>query len=253
MSLSHAQIQQFKIDGYLKLSGQLEQEQLSAIRALVDTHLAQRIEPFELEADVHYPGAPESRLAPGGETIRRLKSAFTRAPELKALARLPVVVDAIAQILDSQHVLLNPNHHNCVMTKQPAFSSETLWHRDTRYWNFNNKYLINSWVAVGDEKAENGAMKILPGSHRWELADGAVDEAQFLITDHPDNIDRLKTSRTVEMHPGDILLFSAHCFHAAGRNQTTKPKYSAVFTYHGEDTVPLPGTQSAVGDEILLR
>ena len=253
MTLTHAQIQQFKIDGYLKLPKQLTQKQTSRVRALVDEHLSARIEPFELEADVHYPGAPESTDAPGGLTIRRLKSAYTRAPELSELAQLPLVVDAVQQILESRHVLLNPNHHNCVMTKQPEFSSETLWHRDTRYWNFNNKYLINSWVAIGDEVNTNGAMKILPGSHRWELAEGAVDDAQFLIVDHADNIDRLKTARTVEMQSGDVLLFSAHCFHAAGRNQTTKPKYSVVFTYHGEDTAPLPNTPSASADEIVLR
>lgn len=253
MTLSHAQIQQFKIDGYLLLKAQVAPSELTAARQLVDEHLRERIAPFELETEVHYPGAPESVDAPGGQTIRRLKHAFTRANILQKLARLPIVVDGVQDILGSQHVLLNPNHHNCVMTKQPEFSSETLWHRDTRYWNFNNKYLINSWIALGDERRENGAMKILPGSHRWELAEGAVDDAQFLITDHPDNIERLKTARTVEMQAGDLLLFSAHCFHAAGRNQTTNPKFSVVFTYHGEDTVPLPGTHSASGEEILLR
>lgn len=253
MLLTQAQIQQFKIDGYLLLPKQVPSDQLLELRSLVERHLTERVEPFELEADVHYPGAPESRDAQGGETIRRLKLAYTRAPQLAAMANLPSVVNAVQQILDSKHVLLNPYHHNCVMTKQPEFSSETLWHRDTRYWNFNNKYLINSWLAIGEEKAENGAMKILPGSHRWEVAEYALDGAQFLITDHPDTIGRLSTARTVEMQAGDLLLFSAHCFHAAGRNQTDQSKFALVYTFHGEDTRPLPNTHSASGSEIVLK
>lgn len=245
MSLTKAQLQQFKIDGYLLLPDAIEQTSCERVRALARTHLEQRREPFELETDVRYPGAPESRMAPGGTTIRRLLFAEQRDPVIQRFAKNTLVIQGIQQILNSQQLWLNPNHHNCIMTKQPAHSSETLWHRDTRYWNFNNKYLINAWFALGDELAANGAMKILPGSHRWEVEDESLDEEQFLKLDHPDNRDRLATARTVELSAGDILLFSAHCFHAAGRNTTDQPKFSLVFTYHGEATKPLPKTRSA--------
>ena len=171
--------------------------------------------------------------------------------ERKMVTR-PEIVEAIRQILDSERILLNPNHHNCIMTKQAAYSSDTLWHRDTRYWNFNNKYLINAWFALGDEQEANGAMKILPGSHRWEVQEQALDQAQFLKLEHPDNQARLATQRLVSLQPGDVLLFSAHCFHAAGRNQTEHTKYSMVFTYHGEGTHPLKGSHSASRAEIQL-
>jgi len=78
---------------------------------------------------------------------------------------------------------------------------------------------------LGDEKAENGGMLILPGSHRWDVSADALDEAQFLI---------------------------AHCFHAAGKNTTDKQKYSLVFTYHGEDTKALLNTKSSTLPPILL-
>jgi len=71
-------------------------------------------------------------------------------------------------------------------------------------------------------------MKILPGSHRWEVQDDALDDAQFLKLDHPYNQDRLATQRLVSLNAGDLLLFSAHCFHAAGKNSTKQPKYSLV-------------------------
>ena len=239
--LSPAQIQQFKIDGYLVLPKLLSDEQRLSLRELTQQHLDKRTPPFELETDVQYPGAPSSQDEQGGETIRRLLLAYQRDTLFKDIATRPDIIQSVQHILGCEELYLNPNHHNCVMTKQPAFSSETLWHRDTRYWQFSNKYLINAWFALGDEQLENGAMKILPGSHRWEVQEDALDEAQFLKLDHPYNQDRLATQRLVTLNAGDALLFSAHCFHAAGKNTTEQAKYSLVFTYHGESTKPIGG------------
>ncbi|GHA00710.1 phytanoyl-CoA dioxygenase [Arenicella chitinivorans] len=250
--LSHAQIQQFKIDGYLVLRGLINERELVALRSITKAHLNKRIAPFELEAEVHYPGAPASTTAEGGSTIRRLKQAYHRDNTFRAIAERSEITAGIRQILGSKSLFLNPNHHNCVMTKLPQHSSETLWHRDTRYWHFSDKYLVNAWCALGDERQPNGAMKILPGSHRWDVRESALDEAQFLRVDHADNIGRLKTQRLVELDAGDVLLFSAHCFHAAGRNTTDKAKYSLVFTYHGESTRPLPDTTSDQRPELVV-
>lgn len=252
MALTQAQIEQFKIDGYLHLKQVVEPEHCQQLRALTTTHLDQRVAPFELEAEVRYPGSPESTSAPGGDTIRRLLLADRRDPAFLEMAKLELTTRGIQQILQSEELWLNPNHHNCIMTKMPSYSSETQWHRDTRYWNFSDKYLVNAWFALGDELCENGAMKVLPGSHRWKMQDDALDEAQFLIQDHPYNKERLSTARTVELKQGDALLFSAHCFHAAGRNTTGKPKYSLVFTYHGESTTGLEGTRSRILDPVRV-
>ncbi len=243
--LTHAQIQQFKIDGYLILPRVFASETIDRLHRLINDHLQHRIAPFELEADVQYPGAPLNESSRGGQTIRRLKMAFQRSSHLANVATTPVITEAIKQILGGDALYLSPNHHNCVMTKLPQFSSITHWHRDTRYWNFDNKYLINAWAALGDEAEENGCMKVLPGSHRWDVRKEALDSAQFLIPDHIDNKSRLDTQRLVELATGDVLLFSAHCFHAAGKNVTEHPKYSAVFTYHNENTTAISGTHSA--------
>ena len=245
MTLSPAQLQQFKIDGYLVLPKLLKPAETKALRTLALSQLEQRLKPFELETELNYPGAPASQNSEGGTTIRRLKSAYSRDDSYKKYAKQIEVIKAIKQILDEQEIWLNPNHHNCVMTKHPRYSSETLWHRDTRYWSFSNKYLINAWFALGDELHTNGAMKILPGSHRWEVRDEALDDAQFLKLDHPDNEYRLKTARTVLLERGDVLLFSAHCFHAAGKNTTKHTKFSMVFTYHGKNTRALKNTTSS--------
>ena len=88
-------------------------------------------------------------------------------------------------------------------------------------------------------------MLVLPGSHRWDVDANVLDEAQFLIEDHPSNQARLSLAEQVDLQAGDCLLFSAHCFHAAGANRTKQSKYSLVFTYHSEGTHSITGSKSS--------
>jgi phytanoyl-CoA hydroxylase len=54
------------------------------------------------------------------------------------------------------------------------------------------------------------------------------------------------------LDPGDVLFFHCRTFHAAGRNQTSEIKFSAVFTFRPADNSPKPGTRSAAMPELLL-
>lgn len=251
--LSKQQINQFIRDGYLVISQLTNADTLNKLNELTFNQLESRVEPFELETDVDYPGAPVSPKAKGGKTIRRLLHAYQRHNMYKNIAENNIINSAIQQVLQTERLYITLNHHNCVMTKQPEFSSKTSWHRDTRYWNFSNKYLINAWLALGDETVENGGMLILPGSHRWDVNENRLDEAQFLLEDHPSNKTRLSLAQQINLKAGDCLLFSAHCFHAAGANLTDKDKFSLVFTYHGQSTKSLHHTKSSLLPSIEIK
>lgn len=250
--LSAAQIQQFKIDGYLILADLLAMQEVDKMLHVAIQHLEQRTEPYELEANLAYPGAPASTSAEGGETIRRLLHAYDRDDLFRNAGRNAVITNGIKEILNTPNLFINPNHHNCVMTKQPTYSSKTHWHRDTRYWNFTDKYLVNAWIPLRNEHQKNGAIKVLPGSHRWEVPSEALDQHQFLKRNHEYNRDRLATERVVELNVGDALLFSAHTFHAAGKNTAQNTKFSLVFTYHGSSTLPIEDTRSAIYSPISI-
>jgi phytanoyl-CoA hydroxylase len=131
------------------------------------------------------------------------------------------------------------------MTKSPGFSSITLWHQDIRYWSFERPELVSLWLALGDETVENGALMLIPGTHRQVFTAERVDDLRFLRPELPENKALINQARTIELAKGDMLLFHCRAFHAAGRNLTDQVKLSAVFTYHAEDNRPLPGTRSA--------
>lgn len=250
-TLSSDLLSTFREDGYLILRQFAPLEMTERMLEVARRDVAELREPIEFEADVQYPGSPESLSAPGGKTVRRLRQALSRDPVFQEWVGWPPLV-SILQTLLGTPVICPLAHHNCVMTKHPRFSSETGWHRDLRYWNFEQPELISVWLALGTETPENGCLKLLPGTQRMSFAADQLDEKQFLRCDHPANAPLLETTVHAELEPGDILLFHAQAFHAATRNYTEHTKYSAVFTFHGPRNRPLPGTGSARFPELVL-
>lgn len=249
--LTSEQILEFKKNGYLVLPGFSTAQFCERVVAFATSELERQVMPIEFEADTHYPGAPLTRSAEGGATARRLLMASARHPMLLDWATAGALNGILHQLL-GQDVLLSQAHHNCIMTKQPVFSSVTGWHRDSRYWNFARPDLVSAWLALGAEQAENGCLLVLPGSHHWAIDAGQLDASQFLRTDLAKNKSLLEQAVAVPLCQGDLLLFHSNLFHAAGRNRTGRTKFSMVFTYRSGDNPPLPGSRSALKDEILL-
>ena len=145
---------------------------------------------------------------------------------------------------------MSQNHHNCMMTKHPGYSSATLWHQDIRYWLFDQPDLVSVWLALGDETQDNGGMKLIPGSHSQHIDRGRFDGALFLRQDLPENQALIETAVSAELSRGDVLFFHSRTLHAAGRNNTDQVKASVVFTYHDVNNQPLAGTRSAAYPDI---
>lgn len=252
-ALTPAQQQAFAEDGFLIMRALASAERLGAMRATVLEHAGAHVEPIEYEADVAYPGAPASRAAQGGDTPRRLLQAYDRDPlfaDWAADARMGAIV---AQLLGSGDVWLTRNHHNCVMTKSPRYSTATAWHKDLRYWSFAVPRLVNAWLALGDETPANGCMRVLPGTHRMRFDASQMDADQFLREDRDDTAALIDTAVLAELAPGDVLFFDAGLLHAAGANTTDERKLSMVTTYYGAGNEPIAGTRSARLDPIQIR
>lgn len=248
--LNPQQLEFFHKHGYLILPQWSSADFCDEVLALAQHDLAAHIQPIEYEADTRYPGAPASREAEGGQTARRLLQAYARDVRLAQWARDAQLVQTLKQLL-GEGLLLSQAHHNCIMTKQPQYSTATGWHRDSRYWHFQRAELVSSWLALRDETVENGCLLVIPGSHRWQIDPVQLDADQFLRTGLAQNQPLLAQARTVPLKQGDLLLFHSNLFHAAGRNQTGATKFSLVFTWRAADNPPAPDTRSSSRPEIM--
>lgn len=239
-----AQLAGFGRDGYLIARGLASRAVIDRMRRLAQEYLRGEAGPLEYEADLGYPGAPASRDAPGGRTVRRLLQAYARDAAFREWATSSALAARLGQLLAPQ-VTLSQAHHNCIMTKHPAWASATNWHQDIRYWSFARPDLVSVWVALGRERPENGCLLLLPGTHATDFRFNQFDEAKFLRADLEENRQLMRTQIAAELEPGDALFFHCRLLHAAGSNCTGETKYSVVFTYHAAGNPPLPDTRSA--------
>lgn len=243
--LSDTEYRFFTDNGYLVVHDLVPNTVIDTMRNLVTQSLHPPLGPLEYEAEVQYPGAPSGLEMEGGLTPRRLLHAYSRDEVFRRWAHSPVATSIISQLLRTDRVMLTQCHHNCIMTKSPRFSSETGWHQDIRYWQFENSELISSWLALGNENEENGCMHVIPGSHLLDYEPDQFDEAAFFRSDLETNRSLIRQSVSVELKPGDVMFFHARTLHAAGSNRTRQIKAAVVFSYHAEENRPVPGTRSA--------
>ena len=241
-----AQVREFEEKGYLLFRGAVDPERCDAIREISEVHLRHRIPPVELESE--YIGIDHE---PYRRTIRRLRQVYRRDILFREWMEEPAIRPLLARLLGEMPILVTA-HHNSVMTKMPATSTRTRWHRDQRYWHYRDRRLLSVWLALGREDNQNGVLEFIPGSHRMEFPPEAFDEKEFFRDDYVPNREWIDKRESFVLEKGDLILFHASLLHQAGSNGSDTPKFSLVYTVRAAGNLSLEGTRSSLYEEIPL-
>ena len=73
LSFSTQEVETFQRDGYIIVHGLIPPDTINTMKRITQRDLAANQGDIEYEADLSYPGAPESLDAEGGRTARRLR------------------------------------------------------------------------------------------------------------------------------------------------------------------------------------
>jgi phytanoyl-CoA hydroxylase len=243
-SIIQQQTEELRTNGYVVIPRFVPPAGLTRLNEAARAELVARADPLEFEADLQYPGAPVSRAAPGGETVRRLLDAHARNPVFAQWGTAAALREWMLAYF-GESPLMSRVHHNCMMTKHPLYGSLTGWHRDIRYWSFEREDLVSVWLALGEERSDNGALWLVPGSHRMAFDADRFDECKFFRADRADNADIIRTAVSPRLAAGDAVFFHCNTLHSAGKNLSDAVKFSLVYTYYGRSNGPKPDTRSA--------
>jgi len=243
MKLSDAQLAQFDHDGFILLRGFADKKRCAAILAAAQEEIEKRTPPIETEGEYVETSNP---------TLRRLRQVYDRREEFRDWMTEEEIRPMLAQVLGEMPVLTLA-HHNSIMTKMPSTSTETCWHQDRRYWNFENDNLVSVWLALVEEKMENGVLEFIPGSHKLTFKPEQFDDRTCFMTGLPENDAVIADKVHYDLHPGDVVIFHCRTLHHAFQNQTDKPKISFVYTVKGQSNQAKPGTRSSNFPEIVLQ
>ena len=123
-------------------------------------------------------------------------------------------------------------------------SAATPWHQDHSYYPLQGTKVINCWLALDEIPAET-ALRFWKGSHNpakvyraVNFANPAEDykHARFERPPVPDiDADPSAVFLATELHPGDMLIWNSHTFHAAPGNTLDQRRAAFSINWVGDD------------------
>lgn len=215
--------------GYVVVPGLLQGPVLDRLRALTDEVAARAAEAegddawFDFDTD-----------ADGQRTIQRIKKPNRIDPYYAAQAGNPQVLEILTAII-GKLVRLS---HTKINMKSANGGAALEWHQDWAFAPHTNMSTCVASIMLDGASAANGAMQVIPGSHKGPLLDhhdeegffcGAVDTAEFDM------------SRTVllEGPPGTVSFHHPMTLHGSSVNRSGDPRRILFYEYAASDAFPL--------------
>jgi non-haem Fe2+, alpha-ketoglutarate-dependent halogenase len=165
-------------------------------------------------------------------------------PFLAELVRHPLLLDAVEDVLGPDILCWNTNFF-IKEAANPAFVS---WHQDSTYWGLSAPDVVTAWVALTPSTAENGAMAVIPGSHK-------LDQAPHRDTFHQHNLLTRGQEIAVEvdedaavpltLQPGEMSLHHVRLVHGSAPNPSADRRIGFAIRYIPTHIRQLAGEDSA--------
>ena len=182
-------------DGYLVLESLMDSSLLEQVRARVE-------QLFEQEGDQ---AGSEFKQEPHS---RRLANLVDKGEIFERIIQTPRVLECMEHVLGPRYKLSSLN----VRSADPDNGGAQPLHVDSAavadiqgYWVCNSVWMLDDFTE------QNGATRLIPGSHRWRrLPQGEVAD---LYAPRPDEI--LLTGRA-----GTVVVMNAHMWHGGTANRT---------------------------------
>jgi ectoine hydroxylase-related dioxygenase (phytanoyl-CoA dioxygenase family) len=185
--------------GYLVLGNLMDAALLEQARSSIE-------ELFEQEGDQ---AGSEFKLEPNS---RRLANLVDKGDIFRRIVETPRVLDSMEHVLGPRFKLSSFN----VRSADPGNGGAQPLHSDSGaiadsegYWVCNSVWMLDDFTP------ENGATRMVPGSHRW----GITPQQALADVDAPHPREILLTGRA-----GTVVVMNAHMWHGGTVNRTAAPR-----------------------------
>lgn len=217
----------FEDHGFVILKKVFDQDTLVKMRGLTERIIADGEQGLEDPFSNYY---MRHRTDQGA-----LYDLFQRHPEFQEMARNKVILDEIAKIVGDDIFL----YENSLVYKPKGKNNEVPWHQD-----FINRptepIKFIAWIALDDVLIDNGAMKLIPGSHKngflpWFTIPGETHHTRLKLDGIP-----LDDFIYAELDAGDVLIFNQLLLHSSDRITSEKARRAYRISYQGFEQIFTP-------------
>ena len=200
--LSDAEIAHYRSEGYVK-----------GIRVLESTELDEVREKYlEFTATLRAQGLTHHQVN-GWWAVNRYYF---------SVCRTPAILNRVESLIGSDMMIWGGQF----FTKDPHDGSTVPWHQDAYYWHMTpHDRIVSVWVALWDVDAGNGAMQVIPGSHRNILPHEGRKRPSDVLAQvaSPGSFD---PSRAVNLslRAGEMSLHAPGLLHGSPPNRSERPR-----------------------------
>ncbi|MFE3460461.1 ectoine hydroxylase [Nocardiopsis aegyptia] len=240
--------------GYTQVRSLVSGEEVEAYRA----------ELKRLSADTDLRADERVIVEPSSDEVRSVFEVHKISPVFADLVNDPRLVDRARQLLGSDVYV-----HQSRINYKPGFGGGSFyWHSDFETWHAEDGLprmrTVSFSVALTDNFTHNGALMIMPGSHRTFVSCvGETPDDHYrdsLVSQHVGTPDQDSLSFLANRHgidvltgaAGDVTVFDSNCMHGSGGNITPYPRSNVFIVFNSvENTCTKPFSAGRPRPEFL--
>jgi ectoine hydroxylase-related dioxygenase (phytanoyl-CoA dioxygenase family) len=219
MTLTKAQVQQFRENGWLAPLDVLDPVEVGTVLA--------QYERAEVDHAEHLHA--ENR-----------NNAHLILPFLADLAKDPRIVSAVSALVGTDITLWS----TVMFVKEPHSGSFVSWHQDAKYMALSPDNFVTAWLALTPSTPENGCVAVIPGTHHAGARPHEDTYGEDNILTRGQNVPDVDEDAAVDLvlRPGQMSLHHPWLVHGSRPNATSQRRIGlALQAYLGADVVPEHG------------
>ncbi|AYY15380.1 phytanoyl-CoA dioxygenase family protein [Actinobacteria bacterium YIM 96077] len=135
----------------------------------------------------------------------------------------------IAELFVGPDIALFASHY---ISKPPYSGQPVLWHQDAAFWPLEPMDVVTLWLAVDHSTPENGCVRLIPGSHTWDIADkrANTDVESVLGEEIAVDVDEDQAVNMV-LAPGDVEVHHSAIVHGSEANTSPHRRCGLTIRY----------------------
>ncbi len=149
---------------------------------------------------------------------------------LNDVIRHPRILDAIEDVI-GPNILCWGSSFFIKEPRNPGFVS---WHQDSTYWGLDPADVVTAWVAFSDSTAANGAMRVIPGTHKMDQVphndtfrpENLLSRGQEIMVEVDD-----KQAAMLELAAGEMSLHHVRLIHGSDPNPSDQRRIGYAIRY----------------------
>jgi ectoine hydroxylase-related dioxygenase (phytanoyl-CoA dioxygenase family) len=166
-----------------------------------------------------------------GETAKDIREWHETSRYLYDIVMNPKIHDLVEGILGPNFFLWASSF----FIKEPFSKSTVGWHQDAYYWPMTPHNTVTVWLAFDDVDAENGAMKLIPGSQKQ----GMIKHRRSAATDSILTLElergQVREDQAIQfkLKAGEVSLHDDRAVHGSPANPSARRRAGLTLRYSG--------------------